>query len=75
MFLRNTRHNNILGIVLIGLGVLIVVVVASEFLLRAAVAAFGIYLIYHGLRLRNQLHKILFLLNGNPFGRGPFGRF
>ncbi len=83
MFLRNTRHNNILGIVLIALGILIVVVVASEFLLRAAVAAFGIYLIYHGLRLRNQLHKALFLfsrfgggpMEGKPFGRGPFGRF
>ena len=80
MFPRNPIHNNILGIVLIILGALIVFGIAAEFLVRAAIAAFGIYLIYHGLRLRNQLHKVLFLfsrfggLGGGPFSKGPFGK-
>ena len=77
MFQQPTKKNNILGIVLIVLGMLAIFVALGEFLFRIAIGIFGIYLIYSGLKLRNQHHKISLLFSmfgGGPFGgRGPFG--
>jgi len=67
MFYPNSRHSNILGIILIILGVLVLTVSLGDFMIRLAIAIFGLYLIYSGLRLRNQHHKIFFFFN--RFGR------
>ncbi len=55
------NRNNLLGTILIVLGIIIILVVASEFLVRAAVAFFGFCLIYSGLELKNNRQFTFFI--------------
>ncbi|MBU1008000.1 hypothetical protein KKA53_02890 [Candidatus Dependentiae bacterium] len=75
MFRRNqspySPYNNILGWILTILGAVILFFALGEFLFRLAIAALGIYLLYNGLKLRNQHHHITILFNrfGGQFRR------
>ena len=55
-------NNNTKGLIYIILGSFLVFVFGGEFLLRAAVVIFGVYLIYLGLQLRNA-NRIFFFVN------------
>lgn len=52
-------RRDVLGIIYIFLGILVIVLAASEFILKAAIVVLGFYLIYRGLQLRNA-QQILF---------------
>ena len=52
--------NQFAGLILIILGFLIISIVAGEFLLRAAITVFGLYLMYTGLNMRNRNSQVLF---------------
>jgi len=67
MFTQNSRYQGILGLILIVLGVLTLAIALGDFILRLAIGAFAVYLIYTGLRLRNQHSKVFFFFN-NKFG-------
>lgn len=63
--------NNILGLILIIIGSLILFAALAEFMFRVAIASLGFYLIYNGLKLRNQYHKAVFFFSnfGDRFRR------
>lgn len=71
MIYQNPRHANFLGIILIILGIVILGISLGDFIIRFALAFFGLYLIYNGLRMRNQLQKVFFFFNqfGNQSSR------
>ena len=53
--------NKLLGVFYIFLGAILIFFVASEFIVRAAIVIFGIYLIYRGLELRNAQNFLFFI--------------
>jgi len=60
MYYQN--HNNIKGILFIVFGAVVILLTAADLVIKLAGLAFGLYLIYQGLKLRNA-HKILFFFN------------
>jgi len=68
---RKSSHNNILGIILMIAGGFSVFLAVGEFIFRIAIALFGLYLIYNGLRLRNQHRQMFFFFQNfnDRFGR------
>ena len=71
-FFMTYYHNNFLGIILIILGTIVAVVALGDFIVRFAIAALGLYLIYHGLRLRNQHQRVMFFFHRMGNRKGPF---
>ena len=56
---RSTFHN-ILGIILLLAGGFVLFAALADFLFRLLIASLGLYLVYSGLKLRNQHSKIHF---------------
>lgn len=50
------------GLLLIFFGALLVLLAGGEFIIRAFIVLFGLYLVFIGLQLRNA-HRILFFIN------------
>lgn len=64
-------NSNVLGVILILLGCLVLMLALGEFIFRLMLTLFGFYLIFSGLRLRNQHQQIFFFCNrfGSRFNK------